>query len=530
MTTTGKRVFESRTQTVSQPDDWTSAVSTATWCLQSVGVSVAEPTMRTLMVPELVTERAGLLDASGDQLARLLREHFGVRAASQSVISFDVAVARAGRQPVALGTQNWKSGDAHWVAVRRCEDGELILANPGGGSRKFGRTSLDRNEFERRGPFAAVWIELEAVEDRPAVGTPGAATVGDVPFNVHGKFRVVRTDGEGVLIRERPFLDGGRRGAVPEGSLVDGAEYAWRLVRTDNGLTGWVADAFLRPDGDRYRIVDTDGLGVRVREQPSPDGHWLGSAAEGRLVTGVETQAYRQIRWEIGPVGWATAAYLDRMEAHEEPRENLSDREESGQEAGGLGGTTAEWTSSLGAAIARENFWDPDGQPVRRAAMERFNRLPLTRRRAIFEAAMDAGLTAEGVTSSTDREHWKQAMRSVVVGDGFPGECPDLNPFMLAGEAGGVFRGGADCLNSSALGYFQFISQRPIPNGEGFSADHDYGHWRNSGPFPSDYGRQTDPACQVRQFIRAIRSSRKHHGDPLSVVREKASGDHTWGP
>ncbi|MCC7367329.1 MAG: hypothetical protein IT306_02840 [Chloroflexi bacterium] len=190
----------------------------------------------------------------------------------------------------------------------------------------------------------------------------------------------------------------------------------------------------------------------------------------------------------------------------------------------------AAWTPALGAAIARENFWDPAGQPVRRAAMEQFNQIPFERRRAIFQAAMDAGLTAEGILEAGARGSWRQAMCAVVLGERFPGECPDLNPFMLAGEAGGVFRGGADCLNSSALGYFQFIAQKPIENGQPFSPSFDYGHWRAYGPFPTDYARQTEPASQVRQFIRAIRGSRKHRGDPLSVVRQKASGDHTWGP
>src|SRR3712207_8205086 len=56
-----------------------------------------------------------------------------------------------------------------------------------------------------------------------------------------------------------------------------------------------------------------------------------------------------------------------------------------------------------------------------------------------------------------------------------------------------VFRGGADPafggLNSSALGYFQFLAQKPIPLGQPFSPTYDYGHWRSYGPFPSDYGR-----------------------------------------
>jgi hypothetical protein len=100
---------------------------------------------------------------------------------------------------------------------------------------------------------------------------------------------------------------------------------------------------------------------------------------------------------------------------------------------------------------------------------------------------------------------------------------------MLAGESGGVFRGGADALNSSALGYFQFISQKPIPVGVPFSPQYDYGHWKAYGPC-DDYAHQTEPASQVQQFIRAIRASGKYRGDPTGVVHDKATPPHTWGP
>ena len=528
MTATGLRVFNSRIPTVLQPDKWSCAVSSATWCAQSVGVDITEPGMRFLMIPDLVTEALGLGDGSGGQMARLFRDHFGFQADNQRVISFDEAAARAGKQPLALGGHNWGGpGLGHWVAVRGFENGRLILANPGGTGPLFGQSTLDEAAFNQRAPFSAVWIDVDA----SGGGSDPEPEVGEIPFEAHSRFRVARTDGIGVRIRERPFLDGGRLGNAPEGSIVDGTEHAWRLIRTDDGLSGWVADTFLRAEGDRFRVVDTDGVGVRVRAQPFPEGGRLGRASEDSLLTGVEGEAYHQIRTDAGLVGWVTAQYLDLVGADDgadNARENLGDNQ-GGQE-GSLGGSAGEWTPALGAAIAKENFWDANGQPVRQAAMERFNQLPLSRRRAIFDAAMDAGLSAEGITDGSERENWKQAMRSIVVGDGFPGENPDFNPFMLAGESGGTFRGGADALNSSALGYFQFIAQRPIDNGQPFSPEFDFGHWRNSGPTPSDYSRQTEPVSQVRQFIRAIRNSRKHHGDPLSVVREKASGDHTWGP
>lgn len=183
------------------------------------------------------------------------------------------------------------------------------------------------------------------------------------------------------------------------------------------------------------------------------------------------------------------------------------------------------WTLDLGRAIADEDLWDPNGQPQRKTAMIAFNQLPFTRRRDIFESALAAGLSAEQITSQSSRESWAGAMRLVVRGgpSQFGSVTPengDLNPFILAGESGGVFRGGADVLNSAALGYFQFIATNP--NGT------DFGHWSR---FMADHERAfiTNPTSQVQEFIRAIRASFKHHGDPWSVVREKALTG-VWGP
>jgi hypothetical protein len=265
-----------------------------------------------------------------------------------------------------------------------------------------------------------------------------------------------------------------------------------------------MANEFLLAVDGRFRVAHTEGQGASLREQPDTGSVRLQVLAEGAAVSGAEL-AWRRV-FLSGDRGWVAAELLERLDVD-------------------------GWTFEVGRACSRENYWDPDGQPRRRAAVERFNQLPFSRRKQIFEVAMDAGLDAEGISEQAQREHWKLAMRTVCLGDGgFPGECPDLNPFMLAGEVGGVYRGGADALNSSALGYFQFLAQKPIPLGSPFSPEFDYGHWRAYGPSPDEYAHQTDPIAQVREFIRAIRASRKHRGDPMSVVEEKRTPPHVWGP
>lgn len=168
----------------------------------------------------------------------------------------------------------------------------------------------------------------------------------------------------------------------------------------------------------------------------------------------------------------------------------------------------------------QENFFRESPDSVRPQAMAAWQRIPMSERNAIFEDSMTEALQRQGITDPGAAEHWRSAMRSIVR-DGRAAENSQLNPFMMAGEADGRWRNGANALNSSALGYFQFLSQNP--NGT------DYGHWDSYRPEGAQPRDQLDPVSQVEQFIIAINRSRVHRGDPHSVVRQKAQQGH-WGP
>jgi SH3-like domain-containing protein len=315
--------------------------------------------------------------------------------------------------------------------------------------------------------------------------------------------RIANTDGQGANLRPQPDTAGAPIQALAEGTLVACDDYAWRRITLPNGTQGWIANEFLAGVDGGFKVANTDDRGANVRVQPDTTADRVTALPEDAVVQG-EAHAWRRTTTLAGVQGWVAEEFLAYLD-------------------------TDIWTFEIGVACSRENYWDPSGQPNREAAMLRVNQIPLDRRRAVFEAALDAALDAEGMHDPSVRDQWKLAMRTITLGSGFPGECPDLNPFMLAGEVGGVFRGGADYLNSSALGYFQFIAQKPIPVGTPFSSQYDYGHWSSYGPC-EDYAHQTDPVSQVRQFIRAIQRSAKHKGDPMSVVREKSTPPHVWGP
>lgn len=166
---------------------------------------------------------------------------------------------------------------------------------------------------------------------------------------------------------------------------------------------------------------------------------------------------------------------------------------------------------------SNEGLWAPD-QSNRWSLMQDWQQLPMDQRRQIFEDAMDQGLTAEGITGD-EAERWKRAMRSAVTGEGLSranvAENPDLNPYMISGEAGGR-PGTAARANSAALGYFQLIHSKP-----------DNSDFAFQGYMPAEYGNNFfDPTGQVRQFIRAVNASSNYRGNPDLIVRDKNATGH----
>jgi hypothetical protein len=312
MTATGVRTYDSNFPVQTQPDDFSCSIYTAAWVVQSIGIDVPPETMRGFMQGPLVSPDLGLLDGSGGGMANLFRTQWGLSATNRGV-SFDDVAAAAGQQPIALGGHNWSGGIGHWVGVRSFDGNALILANPGGTGPRFGQQSLDRDAWDARAPFSAVFVEASGVAPVEPGPPPVQPPTPDEQssFVSAGRFRVNGTGGSGLRIRRQPSQSADQTGSLPEGTVADGAEFAWRQV-TAGGVNGWVADRFLQGSGTQYRVAGTGGSGVRIRSAPSVASSQLGSIGEGGSVSGAEF-AFRQIQTGDGTVGWAADAFLTRV-------------------------------------------------------------------------------------------------------------------------------------------------------------------------------------------------------------------------
>jgi hypothetical protein len=307
MTATGARTYNSSFPVQTQPDQFSCSIYTAAWVLQSIGIDVPPETMRGIMMPGLVSEDLGLLDGSGSGMANLFRNRWGLNASNRHV-SFDELAVLAGQQPIALGGHNWSNGIGHWVGARGFDGTSILLANPGGTGPRFGQQRLDRDAWNARAPFSAVIVEASGVAtDGPS---PAPEPVDQSDFVSTGHFQVTGTGGVGLRLRSQPSQAASQIGVLSDGTVVDGAEFAWRQVSA-GGVSGWVADAFIQGSGGQFQVAGTGGAGVRIRSQPSVTSNQVGSVGEGGSVSGAEF-AFRQVQTGDGTLGWAADAFLAR--------------------------------------------------------------------------------------------------------------------------------------------------------------------------------------------------------------------------
>lgn len=150
-----------------QPDDYSCALQSAQWLLRSIGRNPdandpqGDPWMRSGLVPGIISPDVGLRIASGQKLAEWITREYGSEmgfVAGWGDVTFDDVAAGAGVNPTIVGGRHYGPG-GHWVGIRRVlPDGSLELANPAPNYTNTG-PSIDRAEWEARGPWSAIWID-----------------------------------------------------------------------------------------------------------------------------------------------------------------------------------------------------------------------------------------------------------------------------------------------------------------------------------------------------------------------------------
>jgi SH3-like domain-containing protein len=288
------QVFNAALPVELQLTDFSCAVGATFWFLRSIEVDLTQQALQDLMVPTLVSPDLGLLDGTGAGIARFLRDHFGLATTNAPKVSFDDVAARAGQQPIVMGGHAWyisAEGRAtgHWVGVRGFDGTQLLLANPGGTGPNFGQQTLDRAGFRQRGGFSAVWM--------------------DVSGGAGPSFRVADTQGEGAHLRSDPNTTADVIQTLPEGTLVNGAEHAWRQLTNVDGDDGWLADAFMVSASGQFQVANTNGQGANLRRQPDTNGAFIKLVPEATIVNGAE-HAWRHVTTADGTAGWIANDFL----------------------------------------------------------------------------------------------------------------------------------------------------------------------------------------------------------------------------
>jgi hypothetical protein len=144
----------------SQYYDWTCSACSTEWIERALGCDRGsdvygnrEATVYAIGYPNNINPTYGLMDGSGSQLRRVLRDSTG-RDSNQGYVGFDAVYGLA-----ASGTPSLMSGAAwyHWVAIRGVEGANLWIANSAPGYKGVWDV-LSRADFDRLGGFSCVWL------------------------------------------------------------------------------------------------------------------------------------------------------------------------------------------------------------------------------------------------------------------------------------------------------------------------------------------------------------------------------------
>ena len=168
-----------------QDNDWDCAQEATLWGLKAAGRNPDDDWMEQDMLADGVESVVvGLTRGDGSLLAEWITREYAepgangspaVKAYNVATVGFDDVRSIAGTSPVLIGGHRWGSS-GHWAGVRRYDpqQGTLVLANPAGTGPVYGQQTLDRQQFEARGPWSMVVLQAVGAEAPVPVPIPPA--------------------------------------------------------------------------------------------------------------------------------------------------------------------------------------------------------------------------------------------------------------------------------------------------------------------------------------------------------------------
>lgn len=139
--------------------DWTCSACATEWTERAVWASRGddiyanrEQVVYAIGYPQNINSTYGLMDGSGSELQRVLREHAGLKT-EQSWLSFDAAYNVYSQTLGLMSGANMY----HWMGVRGVQGGNLWVANSAPGYRGIWDT-LSRYDFDRLGGWSCIYV------------------------------------------------------------------------------------------------------------------------------------------------------------------------------------------------------------------------------------------------------------------------------------------------------------------------------------------------------------------------------------
>ena len=137
-----------------QSASWTCSACALSWLLRATQVDPGMDEWSAVGLigqPQNINPTYGLMDGSGAQLQRVLRD-YGVPS-EQGWLTYDTAWATYSQVPGMMSGGAWY----HWVGVRGTVNGNLWVANSAPGYKSVWDV-VTREDFARLGPFSCIWI------------------------------------------------------------------------------------------------------------------------------------------------------------------------------------------------------------------------------------------------------------------------------------------------------------------------------------------------------------------------------------